>query len=172
VIGPDPCDVGGIAELKWVGEYADLHGIAIAPHGTANGIFGLAALIPVSATLGDNFIAFEYPARFEPFWYEITEGFDGVLVKNGMIDVPDRPGLGVTLIPEAAKPHLSEEDADFFDEDAEIVLRNGAAATVRLGPQLTVVGRFVRMEQARDSGPVVVCIRAESIERAAVGTAG
>lgn len=115
VIGPDPCDVGGIAELKWVGEYADLHGIAIAPHGTANGIFGLAALIQVSATLPDNFIAFEYPARFEPFWYEITEGFDGVPVQNGLIDVPDRPGLGVNLIPDAARPYLSEADADFFD---------------------------------------------------------
>ncbi|MDW8366844.1 MAG: mandelate racemase/muconate lactonizing enzyme family protein, partial [Abditibacteriales bacterium] len=31
VIGPDPCDVGGLAELKWVAEYADLHSILIAP---------------------------------------------------------------------------------------------------------------------------------------------
>ncbi len=115
VVGPDPCDVGGIAELKWIAEYADLHGIAMAPHGTANGIFGLAALIQVCATLPDNFIAFEYPARFEPFWYEITEGFDGVPVRDGMIDVPDRPGMGVNLIPEAARRYLSEEDADFFD---------------------------------------------------------
>jgi L-alanine-DL-glutamate epimerase-like enolase superfamily enzyme len=115
VIGPDPCDVGGIAELKWIAEYADLHGIAMAPHGTANGIFGLAALIQVCATLPDNFIAFEYPARFEPFWYEITAGFDGVPVRNGMIDVPDRPGMGVDLIPEAARAYLSEGDADFFD---------------------------------------------------------
>ena len=115
VVGPDPCDVGGIAELKWIAEYADLHGIAMAPHGTANGIFGLAALIQVCATLPDNFITFEYPARFEPFWYEITEGFDGVPVRNGMIDVPDRPGMGVNLIPEAARAYLSEGDADFFD---------------------------------------------------------
>lgn len=115
VIGPDPCDIGGIAELKWVAEYADLHGIAMAPHGTANGILGLAALIQVCATLPDNFIAFEYPARFEPFWYDITEGFDGTPVKDGMIEVPDRPGMGVELIPELVKPYLSEEDADFFD---------------------------------------------------------
>jgi L-alanine-DL-glutamate epimerase-like enolase superfamily enzyme len=115
IVGPDPEDVGGIAEMKWIAEYADLHGIAMAPHGTANGIFGLAALIQVCATLPDNFIAFEYPARFEPFWYEITEGFDGVPVHNGMIAVPDRPGLGVNLIPEAARPYLSEGDADFFD---------------------------------------------------------
>ncbi len=115
VIGPDPCDVGGIAELKWVAEHADLHGIAVAPHGTANGILGLAALVQMSAVLPDNFIAFEYPARFEPFWYEITQGFDGVPVKDGMIEVPDRPGMGVELIPEAAKAHLEEEDARFFD---------------------------------------------------------
>ncbi len=115
VVGPDPCDVGGIAELKWIAEYADLHGIAIAPHGTANGIFGLAALIQVCSALPDNLIAFEYPARFEPFWYEITEGFDGMPVRDGLIDVPDRPGMGVEFIPEAAKKYLSEADADFFD---------------------------------------------------------
>jgi L-alanine-DL-glutamate epimerase-like enolase superfamily enzyme len=115
IVGPDPCDVGGIAELKWIAEYADLHGLAIAPHGTANGIFGLAALVQVCATLPDNLIAFEYPARFEPFWYDITEGFDGVPVRNGLIDVPDRPGLGVNLLPQAAKKYLQEGDADFFD---------------------------------------------------------
>ncbi|MBS7700113.1 MULTISPECIES: mandelate racemase/muconate lactonizing enzyme family protein [unclassified Chelatococcus] len=115
IIGPDPADVGGLAELKWVAEYADLHGIAIAPHGTGNGIFGLAALIQVCATLPDNLIAFEYPARFEEFWYEITEGFDGIPVKDGLITVPDRPGLGVEFIPEAARRYLAPEDAEFFD---------------------------------------------------------
>jgi len=115
VIGPDPCDVGGIAELKWVAEYADLHGILVAPHGTANGIFGLAAHIQVGSTLPDNFIAFEYPARFEPFWYDITEGFDGVPVVDGLIAVPDRSGMGIEFIPEAAKSYLSEADRGFFD---------------------------------------------------------
>jgi L-alanine-DL-glutamate epimerase-like enolase superfamily enzyme len=115
VIGPDPCDVGGIAELKWIAEHADLHGIAVAPHGTANGILGLAALIQMSAALPDNFIAFEYPARFQPFWYDITEGFDGVPVKNGLIDVPDRPGMGCDLIPAKARRYLSEADAGFLD---------------------------------------------------------
>ena len=115
VIGPDPCDVGGMAELKWIAEHADLHGIAVAPHGTANGILGLAALIQMSAALPDNFIAFEYPARFEPFWYDITEGFDGMPVKGGLIDVPDRPGLGVNLIAKEAKKYLTEGDENFFD---------------------------------------------------------
>jgi L-alanine-DL-glutamate epimerase-like enolase superfamily enzyme len=114
IVGPDPCDVGGIAELKWIAEYADLHGIMIAPHGTANGIFGLAAHVQVGATLPDNFIAFEYPARFESWWYDITEGLDGSPVIDGLIDVWDRPGMGIEFNVEAAGSHLLEDDQDFF----------------------------------------------------------
>ncbi|GAB5377470.1 MAG: mandelate racemase/muconate lactonizing enzyme family protein [Acuticoccus sp.] len=115
VIGPDPCDIGGLAELKWVAEFADLYGIQMAPHGTANGLLGLAALIQVSATLPDNFIAFEYPVAEPPWWRDIVEGFPAQIVRDGFVDVPERPGLGVSLIPEAARPHLAEEDAAFFD---------------------------------------------------------
>lgn len=114
VIGPDPADVGGIAELKWVAEFADLHGITIAPHGTANGLLGLAALIQVSATLPSNFIAFEYTTADPPWWSEIVEGLANPIVRNGMIEVLDRPGMGVELIPERAKEYLSEDDRAFF----------------------------------------------------------
>ncbi|WP_445505118.1 mandelate racemase/muconate lactonizing enzyme family protein [Microvirga sp. G4-2] len=114
VIGPDPADVGGIAELKWVAEFADLHGITIAPHGTANGLLGLAALIQVSATLPGNFIAFEYTTADPSWWSEIVEGLPNPIVQNGMIEVPNRPGMGVELIPERAKEYLSEDDLAFF----------------------------------------------------------
>jgi L-alanine-DL-glutamate epimerase-like enolase superfamily enzyme len=115
IIGPDPCDIGGIAELKWVAEYADLHGILMAPHGTADGLLGLAALVQVSATLPENYIAFEYPTGNPAWWYDIVEGLPDPIVKDGFIDVWDRPGMGVNLIPDAAKQHLKEEDRDFFD---------------------------------------------------------
>ncbi|MEP0324373.1 mandelate racemase/muconate lactonizing enzyme family protein [Bauldia litoralis] len=115
IVGPDPCDVGGIAELKWIAEYADLHGILMAPHGTANGVLGLAALVQVSATLPQNFIAFEYPVGDPAWWYDIVEGLPYPLVTDGMIEVWDRPGMGIDLIPEAAKRYLREEDAAFFD---------------------------------------------------------
>ena len=115
IVGPDPADVGGIAELKWIAEYAHLHGILMAPHGTGNGVLGLAALIQVCATLPANFIAFEYPVGTDPWWYDIVEGLPKQIVKNSMIDVIDRPGMGVDLIPEAAKRYLAPEDAGFFD---------------------------------------------------------
>lgn len=115
VIGPDPCDVGGLAELKWVAEYADLHGILMAPHGVADGLIGLAALVQVSATLPDNFIAFEYPIGDPEWWYDIVDGLPHPIVEGGFIQVWDRPGLGVDLNPEAARPYLSEGDEDFFN---------------------------------------------------------
>lgn len=115
IIGPDPADVGGIAELKWVAEYADLHGILMAPHGVLDGVFGVAALVQVSATLPQNYIAFEYPVGNPDWWYDIVEGLPNPIVKDSFIEVWDRPGLGVDFKVEAAKKHLLDEDAAFFD---------------------------------------------------------
>lgn len=115
VVGPDPCDVGGIAELKWIAEYADLHGILVAPHGIGDGLIGLAALLQVSATLPENYIAFEYPVGRPDWWYDIVEGLPDPIVKDGFIEVWDKPGMGVGFNEEAAKEYLPEEDADFFD---------------------------------------------------------
>jgi L-alanine-DL-glutamate epimerase-like enolase superfamily enzyme len=115
IIGPDPVDVGGIAELKWIAEFADLHGILIAPHGVLDGLFGLAALVQVSATLPQNFIAFEYPLGQPDWWYNIVSGLPNPIVKDGFIDVWDAPGLGVDFIVDAAKEYLKEEDKGFFD---------------------------------------------------------
>ena len=115
IIGPDPLDIGGIAELKWVTEYADLHGILMAPHGTADGLFGVAALVQVCATLPQNFIAFEYPTATPEWWYDIVEGLPDPIVKNSYIDVWDKPGLGIQFRIAEAKRYLLEEDQTFFD---------------------------------------------------------
>lgn len=117
VVGPDPLDVGGIAELKWIAEYADLHGIQMAPHGTGDGLIGLAALVQVCATLPQNYVAFELPSGDYDWWYDIIEGLPprDQIVKDSFIDVWDTPGLGITLNEEATREHLREEDSDFFD---------------------------------------------------------
>lgn len=115
VIGPDPADVGGLAELKWIAEYADLHGISVAPHGVWDGLLGLAAHVQVGAAMPHNFIAFEYPVASPSWWYDIVEGLPDPIVRDGHIDVWDAPGLGVTLVPERARRYLRPEDQDFFD---------------------------------------------------------
>ena len=109
-----PCDIGGIAELKWVAEYADLHGILMAPHGTGDGLIGLAALVHMSAALPPNYIAFEYPTGNPEWWYDIVDGLPDPIVADSFIEVWDAPGLGVTFN-EKAREYLKEEDRDFFD---------------------------------------------------------
>ena len=113
IVGPDPCDVGGLAELKWVAELAQLHGVLIAPHGTLNGVLGLAALVQVCATLPDKYIACEFPTGNPEWWYDIVDGIPEVV--DGMIDVGTRPGLGVTFRTEEARKYLLPEDAEFFN---------------------------------------------------------
>lgn len=114
IVGPDPADVGGLAELKWVAEYADLHGILMAPHGTLDGLIGLAALVQVSATLPHNYVAFEYTTGQPEWWYDIIDGLPDPIVKESFIDVWDTPGLGVRFHVAEAKKYLADEDKDFF----------------------------------------------------------
>jgi L-alanine-DL-glutamate epimerase-like enolase superfamily enzyme len=115
VLGPDPADVGGLAEMKFICEYADLHGILFAPHGRFDGLIGLAAHVQLAATLPDNYLAFELPQADFKWWFDIMEGHEDLEVKDSHIEVPDTPGLGVTFIPEKAKKYLREEDKEFFD---------------------------------------------------------
>ncbi len=115
IVGPDPADVGGIAELKWIAEYADLHGIMMAPHGVFDGLIGLAALVQVSAALPHNFIAFECPIGNPSWWYDVVRGLPDPIVQDGHITVWDRPGLGVEIDAQAAQQYLRDDDAAFFD---------------------------------------------------------
>jgi len=115
VIGPDVADVGGLAEIKWIAEFADLHGIQMAPHGIFDGLIGNAAQVQVCATMPQNFIAFEYSVGNPSWWYDIIEGLPDPIVKNGHIEVWDRPGLGVEFNVKAAKQYLAAEDKNFFD---------------------------------------------------------
>ena len=115
VVGPDPADVGGIAELEWIAEYADLHGVLMAPHGVFDGLIGLAAHVQVAAAMPANYIAFEYPVARPSWWYDIVEGLPDPIVRDGHIEVGNRPGLGVDIVPEAARRYLRAEDSDFFD---------------------------------------------------------
>lgn len=96
-------------------EYADLHSIMTAPHGTANGLLGLGALIHVCATLPRSFIAFEYTTVDPDWWYDIADGLLQTIVRDGFVDVIERPGMGVDLMPERARQYLSEDDRTFFD---------------------------------------------------------
>jgi L-alanine-DL-glutamate epimerase-like enolase superfamily enzyme len=69
----------------------------------------------MAAALPDNFIAFEYPVAGPSWWYDIVEGLPDPIVRDGLIEVWERPGMGLEFIVSAAETHLSEEDRGFFD---------------------------------------------------------
>ena len=115
VVGPDPADVGGIAELKWIAEYADLHGILMAPHGVLDGLIGIAAHVQMAAALPQNYIAFEFPGANPDWWYDIVTGLPDPIIKDGHVEVWDSPGLGIEFLEEEAIRYLSEGDEGFFD---------------------------------------------------------
>ncbi len=92
-----------------------MHGITIAPHGTGDGLIGVAAEVHLAATLPKNYIAFEYPTGNPEWWYDIIEGLPDPIVKDSYIDVWDTPGLGIRFNVPEAKKHLPDEDRDFFD---------------------------------------------------------
>jgi len=141
-----PADVGGIAELKWIAEYADLHLILMAPHGTANRLLSLAALIQVCATLPHNFIAFEYTTGDPDWWYDIVDGLPQTIVKDGFIDVIDRQGMDVDLVPERARRVIRRKmtgpsSIDRLAEQSSSFIQLRRASRSRRG-QFSLTSRF------------------------------
>lgn len=97
IIQPDVTKVGGISEERRIAWWAEEHGIQFIPHGW-NTALGLAAdLHLASAVPGTDMV--EYITG-SPFIDEIVaEPF--VLDDEGWLKIPDSPGLGVKLNPEA-----------------------------------------------------------------------
>jgi D-galactarolactone cycloisomerase len=93
IIQPDVTKVGGISEERRIAWMAGEHGVRFIPHGW-NTAVGLAAdLHLASAFPGTDLI--EYLTG-SPFIDEITVG-GWTLDADGMLAIPDRPGLGLTL---------------------------------------------------------------------------
>ncbi len=123
VIHPDVLTSGGILENKKIGDLAQEHGVAMAVHMAESPIGCLAAVHSVAAT--ENFLALEYHSVDVPWWDDIATGaYAKPLVKDGYIQVPDVPGLGIeTLNDEVLAEHIYPaipglwEPTDQWNED-------------------------------------------------------
>ncbi|HVU69390.1 MAG TPA: enolase C-terminal domain-like protein, partial [Ktedonobacteraceae bacterium] len=97
---------GGILENKKIGDMAQEYGVAMAIHMAESPIACLAAVHSAAAT--ENFLALEFHSVDIPWWEQMVSGFPGPIVRDGFIDVPDRPGLGIeALNDEVLAEHLS-----------------------------------------------------------------
>ncbi len=101
ILQPDAVICGGIGEALFHAELARLHGVGVVPH-TSGGALGISAALQLIAVLPD-------PTRLptsDPPLLEVGVGqnplrthvlADGWQVRNGWVDIPAGPGLGVTV---------------------------------------------------------------------------
>jgi len=93
VIHPDILTSGGILENKKIGDLAQEYGVAMAVHMAESPIGCMAAVHSVAAT--ENFLALEFHSCDVAWWDDLASGLPKPLVKDGFIEVPDAPGLGI-----------------------------------------------------------------------------
>ena len=111
IIAPDLPRVGGMRETRKIADLADLYYIPVAMHNVSSPI-GTMASAQVAAAI-PNSLALEYHS-YELGWWEDLVEEDG-LIENGRMEVPEKPGLGLTLDLDAVEDHMVEGET-LFDE--------------------------------------------------------
>jgi L-alanine-DL-glutamate epimerase-like enolase superfamily enzyme len=116
-IHPDLATSGGILETHKIGDMAETYGVPMAMHFAGTPVSCMANVHCAAATL--NFLALENHSLDVPWWSSLVEeGVKTPIVSQGFIDVPDRPGLGVTLNEDVVRQHLAPKSG-YFDPTPE-----------------------------------------------------
>jgi L-alanine-DL-glutamate epimerase-like enolase superfamily enzyme len=111
-IHPDLATAGGILETHKIGDMAEEYGVPMAMHFAGTPISCMANVHCAAAT--QNFLALENHSLDVPWWSSLAEeGAKTPIVSHGWIDVPDRPGLGVTLNEDVVRQHLAPNSGYF-----------------------------------------------------------
>ena len=106
IVQPDVTKVGGISEERRIAWMAQENGIRFIPHGW-NTAVGLAADLQLASAFADTDLV-EYLTG-SPYIDEIVVD-DWRLDEEGMLPIPDKPGLGITLNTEAVEKYSNQDD--------------------------------------------------------------
>ncbi|MCC6419435.1 MAG: galactonate dehydratase [Gemmataceae bacterium] len=111
ILQPDLCHAGGITEVRLIAGMAEAYYATIAPHNPL-GPISLAAGIQLAAAI-PNFLCQEQVSLGEGY---LRQPF---VVKNGYLDVPTRPGLGVELDEKAMADKIGHKwrNRETYDDD-------------------------------------------------------
>ena len=101
IIMPDVKIIGGISELKKVGDIAAAWNIPTAPHGPS-GPVTIASQVQVLIS-SPNALILEHGWGEVPWRQELSQPRESIV--NGYIEKTDRPGLGLELDPDVFKQH-------------------------------------------------------------------
>ena len=113
IIHPDLSTSGGLLETKKIGDYAEERGVAMAMHFAGSPVAFMANVHCAAAT--QNFLALEHHNIDLPYWDNFVKTVDGKpMIEKGFANVPNSPGLGITLNEEEMKKHLDPKDKSWF----------------------------------------------------------
>ncbi len=101
IVQPDVTHAGGILEVKRIADYAFLNGKSVVPHVFRSGV-GMAAHLQLVAAI-PNCPILEYQTIANPLREELF--IDPPVFENGMLKIPDAPGLGVRINDEIIKKY-------------------------------------------------------------------
>lgn len=105
VFQPDPAFCGGITEAMRIGALASAFNLRLSPHLWAGAPCFFAGL-HVCAASPASFVI-EYSLGANPMIHDLVE--DDVSAKDGMIEIPDRPGLGFTIAEKFLEAHAQRD---------------------------------------------------------------
>lgn len=92
-VQPDVARSGGITHMRKIADIAAEAGIPFVPHGYSTDVIVAANLQLIAATR--NAPLLEYCVEESPLRWDLVE--EDFTAEDGRVEVPDRPGLGVTL---------------------------------------------------------------------------
>jgi L-alanine-DL-glutamate epimerase-like enolase superfamily enzyme len=111
IVTPDLQKVGGLAVACQIAQFADAQTIPVAPHNISSPLGTLASAHFCAAI--PNFLVLEFHASDVPFWNDLVEGIPKPIINDGMIRLPDRPGLGVKLNEDVARKYARKGEPFF-----------------------------------------------------------
>lgn len=101
VAQPDVCHAGGISELMRIANLCEAFGVSVAPH---NPLGPVATMVNVHLGFAlHNFLVQEVMRGDVPWRDDVIQG--GVAIRDGHVEVPTAPGIGVELDTAAAAAH-------------------------------------------------------------------
>ena len=118
VVHPDVLTIGGAMEMKKLGNLCDKYGVAMAIH-MAESPVGLMAAVHIAAAL-QNILAVEFHSCDHPEWFDLVKGLPKPLIRDGFVQVPDAPGLGIEDInEEMARKYPHKDYPGYFEPTTE-----------------------------------------------------
>ncbi|MFB6220155.1 MAG: mandelate racemase/muconate lactonizing enzyme family protein [Halolamina sp.] len=110
IVAPDLPKVGGMRETRKIADVADQYYVPVAMHNVASPV-GTIASAHVGTAI-PNALAVEYHSYELGWWSDLVEE---EVITDGRIEIPEEPGLGLTLDMDAVEEHMVEGETLFDD---------------------------------------------------------